>query len=161
MGSDLFFKLSKLLKIDLWSLFVEKTFECHKKIVDVQCVFHSFRILTLFLSCIILFAPLQPRAPLCCDVANVDFSIWKGGFLKCRNMHFCRLWNMERYKSIILGEDVIFAETNNTSVDICWYLAYLDICAPWLEEGGGLVDYTADEQTDICPNIGRFITIIS
>ena len=59
---------------------------------------------------------------------------------------------MERYKSIILGEDVIFAITNNTSVDICWYLAYLDICAPWLEEGGGLVDYTADEQTDICPD---------
>ena len=52
-----------------------------------------FRILTLFSICTLelVYPPSQLKAPLCSDVANVDFSICKKGISKMQKMHFYRL----------------------------------------------------------------------
>ena len=42
----------------------------------------------------LVYPPSQLKAPLCSDVANVDFSIWKKKISQMQKMHFCRLWNI-------------------------------------------------------------------
>ena len=39
----------------------------------------------------LVYPPSQLKAPLCSDVANVDFSIWKKKISQMQKMHFCRL----------------------------------------------------------------------